>query len=522
MKKRILFVLVVFSVLSCAKEVSYDNDSFLSDECTPAFQLATFGEQTGHPFSISNVLSAFQNLSEETRAENTAEDIIPTHKYVRFIPTNYNEMDSVQAHSELDIYQYPLDCEITEGFVGIDNPFMVNGFPQYWCVVHSEYDLDAISCPYEIEADLWMPQALLEEETRSSLSGFEKTLLDELILEQGLDNYDYPETRASSSYPGGYVKYQDSVLGNTSIEGMVVEAYNFWHNYKATSSAIGYLDFGGKHFSGQYRYRVKFKLDDFAIRKEDNNSDLEYVTDKTTSPFYKPFTGEYAKYCVVFQAAQRYYYQPISIPRPPKNGFWKACLRICVYPNSASDDHWAGCTTIQDRVLLSDRPVITVWGRGSYGEYSSDTIYGTTVHELTHAMHYNMDKSLYFSVESRVKESLARGVECYLASERYPSYIHKNLYYSVNRYTGILNDLSDGTKTVSCEKHEDSSFNETTYSPPVSYYDGIDSAYTIPELVDASRMCKTPLNLYSRINSLYPGRIPDNDLYTAFNFWFDL
>ncbi len=79
MKIRILFVLVVFSLFSCAKEVSFENDSIFPDECTPAFQLATFGEQTGHPFSISNVLSAFHNLSEETRAGNTVEDIIPTH-----------------------------------------------------------------------------------------------------------------------------------------------------------------------------------------------------------------------------------------------------------------------------------------------------------------------------------------------------------------------------------------------------------------------------------------------------------
>lgn len=470
MKKTIISVLFVLTAfISCTKE--FEKGDFSVPEVEPSgFVLATFGPQTGHPFSMENVLKAYGNLPSETRASFSGETIYPTHIYVRFMPSTEEELWNVKQRKDLDVYQYPLDCEVTEGFVGIDNPFLLNGFPQLWAVVSEDYSINEIGCPYEIESELWMPDLdsiKVRSQSSVDIHDFYEDLMEELCYEQNLtDECSGSATRSSSTYyPGGILKYVDTSFGETAVYGMEVEAYTFWHNYKTTSLVSGYLYFGGKSFSGSFRYRAKFSLNDFAIRNGYSKSDLEYVTDKTTKGFNKTFSGEYSKYCVVFAAAHRYYYQSLSIPRPPMNGFWKACLRIHVFPNDSGDS--LGNYSTDERGFLADRAEIEVYGHGSSSERSSDELYATTIHELTHAMHYNINKDLYYSIEKSVKESLARGIQLYLTQIRYPSYSMHNGYYNINRYTGFMRDLTDSRKNVNCSFYE--TFSSVHYSPSKTY-----------------------------------------------------
>ena len=273
-------------------------------------------------------------------------------------------------------------------------------------------------------------------------------------------------------------------------------------------------------FSGKFRYRIKFSLDDFAIRTEDNKSDLEYISDKTTSSFNMVFSESYSIYCAVFQAAERYYYESIDLPRPPMNGFWKACLRLCVYPNSVAPGGELGNYETVSRLILADRPVVSIFGLGKFsGKQSSDSIYGTTIHELTHAAHYGLDTELYPEVEHRVRESIATGVELYLARQRYSSYPEPS--YSINGYTAIMRDLVDGVKHISCFSHYDDDWNYSLYSSSKSYYDSISSAFTYSELVEAVKTCSTPEDWQKRILLLYPSRVDKVKIEKAFEYWFD-
>ena len=521
MKKPIIsFLYILTAFISCTQTLEKEEFSDFEVD-TPNLVLATFGEQTGHPFSMENALRAYGNLPIETRASFSEEAIEPTHLYIRFMPSNEEELWNVKQQKDLDVFQYPLDCEVTEGFVGIDNPFLLNGFPQLWVVVPADYPISEIACPYEVESELWMPDfnsSAVKSDSSMDILDFYEDLMKELCYEQNLtDEFCGPETKSSTTYyPGGIIKYVDTTHGETPLYGMQVEAYTFWHNYKTTSLVSGTLNFGGKTFSGSFRYRAKFSLDDFAIRTEDNKSDLEYVTEKTTKPFYMTFSGAYSKYCVVFAAAHRYYYQSISIPRPPQNGFWKACLRIHVYPNDSGD--YLGVFTKDRRGLLADRPEISIYGYSSSSERYSDELYATTIHELTHAMHYNLNKDLFYSIENSVVESLARGVQLYLTKMKYPSYSMHSGYYNINCYTGFMRDLTDSRKTVYCSYYED--FSSVHYSPSKTYYDNVDCAYTYPELVEAVKTCKTPEEWVTRIKTLYPGRVSASDLDSVYNFWF--
>lgn len=59
-----LTIVVAFFLIACTKEIGFTQD------VGETFSLhnACFGEQTGHPFSMNNVLMAFSHLPAETRS----------------------------------------------------------------------------------------------------------------------------------------------------------------------------------------------------------------------------------------------------------------------------------------------------------------------------------------------------------------------------------------------------------------------------------------------------------------------
>lgn len=528
-----LLVLFLFAIVACQKNVessvysdhqlskgvrstnasdSQDSPSSIDDNL-----LATFGEQMGHPFSIERVVGAFRSLSNEVRSGARESDICSTHKYVRFMPSSENELWEIKKREDLIIYPYPLDCEITEGLVGINNPFLKNGFPQYWCIVEMNYPLEEIICPFALESELWCP-------SESHLPDVVVSAICHQLLLDSQDYYaDNMNDRGTASYvPGGSVRYVDSVLGMKPISGMEVEAFNTWHNYGAISNSYGYFSMGGHSFSSDFRYRFKFSRQDFALRDENNTTDLEYVTGYTHSVISKFFTGDNAKYSAIFQAAEFYYYEQTDVPTPPLNGFWNACLRLLVFPNSSNPNGGTsvGCF-FEGGWLFWSRPTIKVYGLSHSGEErGSDQLYGTTIHELGHAMLYGMDSNNYYSVEKRVRESVAHGAKYTFTRLRYPMF--SDYYYSIDKYTAIIRDLCDEVKPVSCPRWYDHLTQLTiTVSSPFTYDDDINSCYTFSDVIEAVRTCHTPQEWKNRLHNLYP-YTTEEKLNNAFSFWFDL
>ncbi|MBR5905894.1 MAG: hypothetical protein IKZ51_05500 [Bacteroidales bacterium] len=510
--------------------VGYSFVSLYAIECSPASRtdtmpIATFGKQTGHPFAIEKVKSVLSSLPIQEVQGVNIDSIRVTHHYVRFMPSSREEMESIQLRKDLNLYQYPLDCVVSEGFVGISNPFLLNGFPQFWAIVPIAFNFKDINCPFAIESELWCPSFLcdnLKTNIEQTIpQRIEQTIYDiicsssiEMESSQDVDH------RGTTSYsPGGYVRYQDTVFGACGVQGMEVEAYNFWNHYTDYSNVNGHVSFGTHTFNGSFRYRLKFTRDDFSLKNENDSSDIEYVTDSGTCTLSVLFSGDYAKYAAVFHAAQRYYYQPIDIPRPPISSFWLARVWIHVHPNDAHPQGWHGYYhTDYGTFLWVDRPTIHIYGKDKNGDYlGSSVIYGATIHELTHAMHFGLDPDLYPSIQPRVQESLARGIQLYLTTERYPNFV---VGYNINRYTAIMRDLVDEAKNVSCDHYYYETTGSTTIDT-VSYYDNVNERYTYAELVEAVKTCTTPYQWFSRVYSLY-NRVPGPVLYPPFKFWFDL
>lgn len=479
---------------------------------------ARFGPQYGHPFSLQNVFEAFDHMDTKSRGGVTKDMLRPTHKYVRFMPASESELYNLKQLEGLNLFPYPLDCEITEGFVGIDNPFLVNGFPQYWSIVRYDYPLNTINCAFAVESELLLFDEEINGEKEVYSVSFINNMIKELVSSIYIDgNFDLSGDR--NAYPWGYVRYMDTVFGQKGVEGIIVEAFNFWQSRSKITNSQGYFEMHEYNFILPYSFRVKFSRSDFALRNEDNTTDLEYVTG-TQQSYRVVFSGNEAKYCPVFQAAELLYYGQTDVPSPPLNDLWSACLRIHVFPNISDPYHSSVGFFEKTESFLGDRPELTVYGLHVNGaDMSSDELYGTAIHELGHAIHYGLDTELFSSIQQRVKESIANGIEYHFTLLRYPLY---NFFsYSVDMYTDIVRDLCDGVKLACCNwRYDYSSGNTNAYYD--EYNDEIGSTYTITSVIEAVRTCTSPQAWKSRLYYHTSPHATGEDLMSAFTFWFDL
>ncbi len=150
-------------------------------------------------------------------------------------------------------------------------------------------------------------------------------------------------------------------------------------------------------------------------------------------------TAEY--YGHIHRAAHHYYYGNIKgLRQPPKNSFWKTQTKIRAYLQSGGDcgssSNSAGCHSSGWRAFGLYSPI-------KIYTYQSPTIqtYATTIHELTHSSHWNMNRSAFRSSESKVKESWARGVQWELTRMIYPDY--RGGATILPNYTQVVVDMID-------------------------------------------------------------------------------
>ena len=136
MKKYCLLLTFILSIsVSCQKsdfddELRYQQAEFILGPTIPVPPLypveddMVLGSRLANPYSVINMRQAYDSMvTELIDAGIQRDDIRTTHFYVKFKPESEEELRSIKdSYSEFDIYEYPLDYEIS-GRVSYHDPF---------------------------------------------------------------------------------------------------------------------------------------------------------------------------------------------------------------------------------------------------------------------------------------------------------------------------------------------------------------------------------------------------------------
>ncbi|ADV50720.1 hypothetical protein Celal_3456 [Cellulophaga algicola DSM 14237] len=148
--------------------------------------------------------------------------------------------------------------------------------------------------------------------------------------------------------------------------------------------------------------------------------------------------GEQEFFATIFRAAHHYYYNNIKgLRRPPNNGVLKTQLKLRAVFETNSDTNGSHCAACR---FFGINSAIRIYNPTR----NTMDLYGTIIHELAHASHWNMDRSGYNGADDYVVESWARGVQWELTRMVYSGY--QPPYF--NEYTGVVQDMIDGISGV--------------------------------------------------------------------------
>jgi hypothetical protein len=455
------------------------------------------GQKLENPYELEVMQQAYDNLITQNpslRESAEKDKLKETHYYIKFNPESEKEYAILTADPALIFYEYPLDYEIKVKGNSYQDPEIPVGKPTYqYCAVEVKKTLPK-GVKYKVLAKLFIPEAgdgqfAKLPNGRITASELSNQLEYEAFrLTKNLDdlkNRNSKNGKIAGYTPAGKITVWDDLKNQViGMEGVEVRARRWFTTYTGITNAAGDYTCNGS-FINDANYSIDWERYNFAIRdgwlsgacydgpKQGGNWDL-YLNG-----------GAQMFYARIFRAAYRYYYKDINgLRRPPENSFWSTQLHIRAYDEENTSVNGSHCPSCR---FLGLGSAIKIYNPSR----PSSDVFGTVIHELAHAAHWNMNSNGYNNAETILSESWARGVQWSLGNLEYSNY--SPVYFT--NYTGVVQDMID----------------------PLDGYDQVEG-YTIRQLEDALYGQTTWNDWRNVIKNIY-NNATENNLDNLFDFW---
>ena len=462
----------------------------------PSDGMMVLGQELQDPYKLSNMQQAYANIT------GAKAQLQPTHLYMRFLPKNEEELYLLK---NIDLFNFPLHYEIIQ-----------NGD----CYHDPELPAEAITWQYAvIPIDTTIPENIQQEliyevfipnyDTDGSKSGLLEAIEDEAIRLCGYS--DMLQQNASKGLfskwtPSGTIKVWDDVLLKyIPIHGAKVQVRWLTHIEKDFTDANG--NFSTSSFRFDVNYSIKWERADFDIRSG-NWGQAWYNGPKLGSAWYLNIDkgGMSWVYAHIFRAAHMYYYGHSSwgIKSPPKDGkLLKQSIKIGAMDKS-------GRAHFFDFNKFFTTPQIKVFRKNSSGrELQSIELFGTTIHELAHASHWEMCYSYGQYVIDELQnnallpESWASCVEYVVTNDIYnnkPTYKYDVKGYRDYQFISISECRKDGYTPLFIDCIDDYNQREI-HNNTLLPIDNV-SGYTLSQIEDVIKQSYKQFFQFSPIDPL--------------------
>jgi hypothetical protein len=457
MKKKIIIYFYcllagVTLITSCKKEEILPVNKNPNSTAQQNDGMIILGEQLNDPYSIENMKKAYSNL--RTRGDAPDINITPTHTYLRLLPKDETEWGILKSDTAIQIYDYPLNFEIQNiGTYYHDPSLPDSSITWQYCVLPIDYAIPNIH--HEKIYDVFIPEETDSTRLKSgiNLNEFYADLeLESVKLSGNLPEGGTRTEKASKWTPKGKIRVYDDYLGWVPVVGANVHAR--WFTRVESNLTDGSGNFTMPQFRYEVNYAIKWDRRDFDIR-EGNWGQAWYNGPKQKGDWNLDIGqgGMNWVYAHIHRGAYTYYYaNNFGVKSPPLDGkVFKQKIHIGAMNKSGTSHYYDF-----NKFWLS--PQIKVYAKTTNGSWLTGiNLFGTSVHELAHASHWEIGYSYgqyvvdaIFS-EPFLPESWAQGVEAYITSKIYgdsPKYEwDQDKYLSSilgnGGYTPIVWDLMD-------------------------------------------------------------------------------
>ncbi len=510
-----LILILVFVCFSCKKE-NLDDYNYTGERQNEAVYnpgkrststssgATVLGVKLQNPYSVSNMLQAYSNLQSKD-PDFPLMSISTNYRYIKFMPQNESQLDLLKSDSTIILYDIPLDYEIIENGTYYHDPSLPDTAVTYqYCSLPISKVMPSV--PYIILENLYIPPIEYDFSRGNTMAQYYEALEEEALrITDNLDPDD--NTRADYWTPAGRIQMRDDVLGVIPIAGIKVRARRWFTTYEGITDSQGYYECNGQ-FKKAANYSFNWERYHFSIRSGTFGQAKYDGPEQIGNWNLLIDGGSHEFYATIFRAAFHYYYDNIqSLRRPPLNGTLSSQMKIGAYyeENENMGLHYSGW------VYLGILPKIEIYNP----QETSDIIYSTTIHELAHAAHWEMDKNTFKDADLIVKESWAMGAQWVLTKMIYSTFNASSFYYRCS-YTGIIEDMIDDFGPTISSGYL-ISYDDDFVESILSYYDMV-SGYSIKQIEDALIGAETWNEWRDNIKNMYDNST-ESHLNSAFTYW---
>ncbi len=305
------------------------------------------------------------------------------------------------------------------------------------------------------------------------------------------------------------------------LEGVEVRARRWFTTHEGITNSQGDYSCDGT-FKRRANYQVQWERWHFKIRDGQSTRGAQHNGPKKTDSWnvnYGSSSGPDKQhyFASIFRPAYHYYYQNRKgLRKPPENGNLRTQLKIATITAPEGE-----CGMVQGAAGCFDHKAWRAFGLSNpvkiwRYDATDRNLYATVIHELAHASHYHMSHWQFRNSEDVVIESWATGVDWELTRMVYTDY--EPNYYSRLRYTGIVQDLIDGTDTTATSVYYYDDMGPWSFVPSTKNYSDEVSGYTIRQIEDALRGQRTWNGWKTNIKHRY-NNATKNNLDALFSHW---
>lgn len=430
--KRLLGNLLVLTIptlffVSCTKEKFAPQQ----EKQTENIGVIKLGKQIDDPYRLENMQRAYNNLYGDLLKT----ELQATHKYVRFLPKNEEELDLLKNDTSIVLYDYPLDYEISEG----EGTYHDEEIPDTcitWQYTVVPYNYIFPNITNELIYEVFIP-----EEDNGKLKNCNLYDIEEeaFRITGNIDTGNDINLKASRWNPSGNISVWDDMFKQcVPLKGAKVQTR--WSTNIKTCKTDAKGDFYQSHgFLYQVNYAIKWEGEDFDIR-EGVAGQAWYNGPKQKGRWNLEIkSGNSLRYATIFRAAYKFYYDnDIDLYKLHGGQREKIAYKDKSWDKGSGREQEI-CTIIPS---LND---IIIFGKRNYKfvglpeYYYTHEIIETTLHELGHRVHVKVMGIVKFrTISDFVCESWAQAVSWVLSNDEYRDMASRIHRLDFLNYTSML------------------------------------------------------------------------------------
>lgn len=434
----VLFMLVL-SCVSCQKEE--DIQQKIIKDVSTSIKL---GQQINDPYRLENMQQAYYNLY----GNSLKNQLLPTHKYIRFLPKNESELDLLKSDTSIVLYDYPLDYEINES----EGAYHDASLPDTcitWQYTVVPYDYQIPDVFNELIYDVFIPDNENLELKSCNLYELEE---EAYRITGNIDKGKESVLKASRWHPSGNISVWDDLF-NQCIPLKGAKIQTRWSTNIKTCVTDENGDFYQEYaFLYQVNYAIKWEGNDFDIR-DGSVGQAWYNGPKQGSSWTLRINGgKSLGFATIHRAAHRFYYENNSNVYKLNGG-----QREKIAYKDKSWDKGSGreqdvCSIIPgfNDIVIFGKHNYQVVGIPEY--YYTFQILETTLHELGHRSHLEfMGFVKYETISTFVCESWAEAISWVLLNDEYRKMALQIQRSEYLNYTSVLHNDFEWESTTTGE-----------------------------------------------------------------------